>query len=66
MKNAKEIQQANSIATALSDYVNRGSRHPSDQDEIIKRGKLAAKALLELQGVPNPTNKEAELVLAGL
>lgn len=66
MNNQKEIQRANAIATAIADYAFLGSRHPSEQGAIVNRGKLAAKALLELQGIANPTDKEATLVLAGL
>lgn len=66
MKNLKEIEKANAVADALARYSWLEHYSPSESGEIIARGRLAAKALLELQGIVAPTEKEIDLVLAGI
>jgi len=64
MRNAKEIKRAKVIANALARYAFIGDSHPSDHTEIINDARLAVSALLELQGVSNPTITDVEAVLA--
>lgn len=60
---SKETERGNAIAYALSRYTLRGMYRPEEQPELEKKARLAASALLELQGIQNPSQRDIDQVL---
>lgn len=66
MKLTHEIKRAGSIVRAIRDYELYKTCHTLGNDKrrhILEHAELAARSLLELQGVTEPSNAQVQAVL---
>jgi len=63
VKLTQEIKRSGSIARAFRDYERIDEFPPSKQQTIREHAELAAKCLLEWQGVAEPSKAQVESVL---